>query len=751
MATFSRISASLERTLESVARLEASEKRVQLRIRKLESTLEGIRASLTTGRGAKIRGQISKAVLTATAVIESIELLEVRSERIRFKWRNLRLDIDHGLSVNDRGRKTDLLNQSRLIARRLEKRTTNYGEWRRKVSDMRSELKKHSIRAEWHHKVDICIDLFRAGYDELGLTRLLGLCYGPDTPGDHRRRAMNELLSWGHTVQDEQIIDLASKHLSSYVSVPERSSASERELVLRLEGLRASRNFSDPENFLLLIDAAKRASEDSLLATANLLAALSLDRLPAIGSELQLLWINKTLAIQKLEPITFAPREGVSLFDTVDCDVDPATCVENGALVTVIIPAWNSEAWLETAVRGLVKQSWRNLEIIIVDDCSEDSTLAVARKLAKKDKRIRVLANKVNRGAYGSRNWALEASTGEYITVHDADDWSHPRKIERQVGHLQKNEQIVANLSKSVRIDQDSLLFFAQYGREFLRQNSSSLMFKRDAVFAELGYWDEVKFGADTEYHHRIRSKYGPDSAPIANIGMLSLTRYHSASLTGGGNHSTQRGIVGARRDYLGKFDAWHKKIKEDETFSLYMERAVKDRPFPIPISSAVDENNRAHFELLVVANLSLDTPWLLGLYSKVRELNESGTTVAFMHLPGLARPTQEISPQFEMLVSEGAAVRIYAENDCEVNRALVQASSMAAENVLMPEIVADVVEVIYDNEALSIDALEVCTRAAAQLGAPVTLFGVSRETKLIVSRAKSQVAVATKAWKFDQ
>jgi glycosyltransferase involved in cell wall biosynthesis len=750
MATYSRISASLERTLESVARLEASEKRVQLRIRKLDETLQAIRQSLTTGRGAKIRGQISKAVLTATVVIESIELLEVRKERIKFKWRNLQLDIKHGLSGSDASRRLQLIEQSKAIARRLERLTTDYQSWRRNVSDMRSELKKHSIRAEWHHKVDICIDLFRAGFDELGLTRLLNLCYGPDTPGDHRRRAMNELLSWGHTVQDQQIIDLASKHLSSYVATPERSSASERELVVRLEGLRLSRPFSDPENFLLIIDAAKRASEDALLATANLLAGFHLDRLPSIGSELQLLWINKTLAVQKLEPIRFEVRDGVSLFDTVDCDVDPTTCVENGALVSVIIPAWNSDAWLETAVRGLVKQSWRNLEIIIVDDCSDDSTLAVARKLAKRDKRIRVLANKVNRGAYGSRNWALEVSTGEYITVHDADDWSHPRKIERQVSHLQKNEQIVANLSKSVRIDQDSLLFFAQYGREFLRQNSSSLMFKRDTVFAELGYWDEVKFGADTEYHHRIRSKFGPDSAPIANLGMLSLTRYHSASLTGGGNHSTQRGIVGARRDYLGKFDAWHKQIKEDETFSLYMPRAVKERPFPIPISSAVDENNRAHFDLLVVANLSLDTAWLLSMYEIARGLTLEGKSVAFMHLPGLLRPTQAISGQFEKLVADGGAVRIYAENDCETDRAILQASALKALNVLMPELSAARLEVVYDDESISVDPASLAEVAKIYFGSEPVFFGANRETKTLLNAAKSKVTVSSKVWKFD-
>lgn len=750
MVNFSKIAASLDRTQASVLRLEAAEKRLERRFRNLDANLAEIRATLESGRGQKIRGQISRAVRQATDVLDEIELVSVRAERIRFKARNLGLDAEHGLTGALGLARKELTSKSNRIIAQVDDKLKAYPALIKKAGATRGELMQHSIKAEWHYKIDLCIDLFRSGYDELGLTRLLELCYGPNTPGDHRRRAMNELLSWGHTVQDEQIIELATKHLSSYVAVPERSSASERELVLRIEGVREARDFTDPEVFLLLVDASKRATADALLAAANLVAKFELAALPEFGHELQVLWINKTLAIQKLEPIRFERRKGVSLFDCVDCDIDPSSFVENGALVTVIVPAWNSEAWLETAVRGLVKQSWRNLEIIIVDDCSDDDTLKVAHRLAKQDARIRVLANPVNRGAYASRNWALEVSTGQYITVHDADDWSHPRKIERQVAHLEKNGLIVANVSQSVRIDQDSLLFFAQYGREILRQNSSSLMFARETVFEELGYWDEVKFGADTEFHHRIRSKFGPETAPVAKLGMLSLTRYHTASLTGGGKQSTQRGIVGARRDYLGKFSAWHKQIKEDETFSLYMPRAAQDRPFPIPVSSAVDENNRAHFDLLVLANLSLDTPWLLSMYSVARKLTAQGKAVAFLHLPGLVRPTQAISEEFETLVADGGAVRIYAENDCEAERTVAQASSLNAQNVLMPELKSETVEVVYDDESITIDPLAVAHVAKAYFGSAPVFYGVDRETKALLSSSKTKIKLAAKVWKFD-
>ena len=749
MATFAGLEASLTRTRLSLARLVRSKSKLEQRKRALNRMAEEIRAELKTGRGQKIRGQLSRAVRAADALIQDIEFMQIRIERIRFKLRNLVLDVNFGLPPYASLFKSRLLKQAEDLNREIRKISNDLKPIQKVSSELRVEFKQASVKAEWHYKIDHCVDLFRSGYDELGLRSLLVLCYGPNTPPDHRRRALNELLSWGHTVADNKLVQIAGDHLASYTTPADKASASERELVLRLEGLRAKDELGSSEAFLLLQDAARRATEDALLAAANLVSGLTFDGITEIGAELQLLWINKALAFHKLEPIT-VDLSSPNRFDTLDCEIDPSTRVENGALVTVIVPAWNSESWLGTAVRGLTKQSWRNLEIIIVDDCSEDGTLATARRLAQQDSRIKVLANEVNRGAYASRNLALSVSSGDYITVHDADDWSHPRKIERQVAHLEKNLQIQANLTQSVRIEPDSLLFFAQYGREIVRQNSSSLMFRRTPVFEELGYWDEVKFGADTEFHHRIRARFGANTAPVAKLGLLSLTRYHAESLTGGGKFSTQRGIVGARRDYLGKFQAWHGTLASDESASLYMGRAIEERPFPIPTSSSVDENSKSHFDVVVFANLSLETPWLLKCYTLARKLKSAGREVAFMHLPGLERPTQAIGKDFERLVAEEGARRIYAENDCQAQRVLVQASVLRTANVLMPSVSASQTDVIYDDLSISVD-LESATSLAQNLfGSSPVVFGADRETKNIVSGHKDRISVSPKVWKFD-
>lgn len=96
--------------------------------------------------------------------------------------------------------------------------------------------------------------------------------------------------------------------------------------------------------------------------------------------------------------------------------------------ITVIIPAFNSESGISVALRSLIKQTWTNLEIIVVDDCSPDNTANVVKEWMQKDDRITLLQTETNSGPYVARNIALNQASGEFVTINDADDWSHPQK-----------------------------------------------------------------------------------------------------------------------------------------------------------------------------------------------------------------------------------------------------------------------------------------------------------------------------------
>ncbi len=110
-------------------------------------------------------------------------------------------------------------------------------------------------------------------------------------------------------------------------------------------------------------------------------------------------------------------------------------------LVSVIIPVYNRETLLSDAVHSLLTQTYKHLEIIIVDDGSTDNTLKVAQSLAKKDSRIRVIASP-HQGRWGARNTGLEAANGKYIAYQDSDDISLPYRIERLVTYMEKNSYV---------------------------------------------------------------------------------------------------------------------------------------------------------------------------------------------------------------------------------------------------------------------------------------------------------------------
>ena len=105
-------------------------------------------------------------------------------------------------------------------------------------------------------------------------------------------------------------------------------------------------------------------------------------------------------------------------------------------MVSVILPVYNAENSLKDTIDSALSQSHLNLELIIIDDCSTDGSLRIARQCAENDARIRVLNNCVNRSVAFCRNCGIEAARGEYIAFLDSDDIWVQDKLERQISLL---------------------------------------------------------------------------------------------------------------------------------------------------------------------------------------------------------------------------------------------------------------------------------------------------------------------------
>jgi glycosyltransferase involved in cell wall biosynthesis len=101
----------------------------------------------------------------------------------------------------------------------------------------------------------------------------------------------------------------------------------------------------------------------------------------------------------------------------------------NDALVSVIIPVYNLEDYIENCLNSIINQTYKNLEIICVDDGSEDSSSEKIKAMAEKDKRI-VLIQQKNAGVSAARNVGMRNSHGEYLVFVDGDDYIHYQAIE---------------------------------------------------------------------------------------------------------------------------------------------------------------------------------------------------------------------------------------------------------------------------------------------------------------------------------
>lgn len=107
--------------------------------------------------------------------------------------------------------------------------------------------------------------------------------------------------------------------------------------------------------------------------------------------------------------------------------------------VSVIIPCFKVEKYLERCMESIVNQSLRDIEIILVDDKSPDSTPELCDEWQRKDSRIRVVHKPNNEGLGFARNTGMEVATGEYISFVDSDDWFEPDMIERLYNECKKS------------------------------------------------------------------------------------------------------------------------------------------------------------------------------------------------------------------------------------------------------------------------------------------------------------------------
>ncbi len=168
----------------------------------------------------------------------------------------------------------------------------------------------------------------------------------------------------------------------------------------------------------------------------------------------------------------------------------------NNDLISVIMSSFNSKKTIEKSIDSILNQDYKNIEFLIVDDCSTDNSLNILKELEKIDNRIKIIENKKNLGLTKSLNRLLKISNGKYIARQDTDDVSFPHRLSTQINFLKKtNSEIVTSRAiikdKIVKIPRYSHLFPSKLVIKYKNPFIHGTLFANKNVFEEVGGYDE--------------------------------------------------------------------------------------------------------------------------------------------------------------------------------------------------------------------------------------------------------------------
>lgn len=185
--------------------------------------------------------------------------------------------------------------------------------------------------------------------------------------------------------------------------------------------------------------------------------------------------------------------------------------------VSVIIAAHNCEKVVGKAIESIINQTFNNWEMIVCDDASTDRTFSVIKKYASQDKRIIVLRNSKNKKSAYSRNRCMHVAKGEYIAIEDADDWSMPERLEKQVAYLDGNDHIHFVGTSNISFDENGIWSKKTFKelpqkKDFLLGfpfSHPSMMFRKNALLEVDGYRvsKETIRGQDSDMVMRMYAK----------------------------------------------------------------------------------------------------------------------------------------------------------------------------------------------------------------------------------------------------
>lgn len=376
---------------------------------------------------------------------------------------------------------------------------------------------------------------------------------------------------------------------------------------------------------------------------------------------------NRPFTASNIQPLVVYGDEQTP-FDGLSAPV--VDFIQHGPLVSVILTTYNPDmVELATSLRSILNQTWRNIEVLLIDDCSETSAYRAVQELSASDERVRLIRAETNGGTYRARNLGILNASGKYITGQDTDDWSHPERISRQVKYLEDDPAAVGVTIAANRTDNN--LVRTSLGHNPERRCEVSLMVHRETALAVGGYLP-VRKAADSEFRERIEVVF---NSPVERIDEpLYMIRMSPGSLSradfrpGWSHH--------ARRGFWGAYKQWHRRATV-EALKLDQSNPPDEVTVAAPSRIAGKEwSNRKQYDLCIVSDWRGSDSEHRAVLDELFALIGSGLSVSVLHLdtPWIGvREARALGGEVQKLVNEGLIDRIYLDDNVEVELLLVR------------------------------------------------------------------------------
>ncbi|MGV2854618.1 glycosyltransferase family 2 protein [Glutamicibacter sp. AGC13] len=434
-------------------------------------------------------------------------------------------------------------------------------------------------------------------------------------------------------------------------------------------------------------------------------------------------------------------------FDRLTADND-LNQITDGPLVSVIMTSYDPEpeAFI-AAARSILNQTWRNLELIIIDDASPSRKSELLEKLAGEDARVKLVLLTENGGTYRARNVGLEVATGEFVTGQDSDDWSHPERIESQVKYMLEDPKAAGVMTSAVRTDEN--LSRIMPGLSPTRKCEVSFMTPLHLAREVGGYLDARK-AADSEFRQRVefysQRNVGVirDALYIIRLMPNSLSR---GDFSSGWSHQSRRAFWNAAL-------YWH-----SNTPSLSL--SVKDEPkvpLPIPHRFQITKPAPSELDIVFAADWRVSHGWQRAAVDEVRFLVARGLHIGIMQMESPnsnARTSTKPNLQIQQLINNGTITQVTSDQEVKIanlifhDPSIMQFPTSQESNLRVGKIIMAPFDLPSDNNGEVIRYLyDDCTRNTQNYFSANVEWSFLNNVSQVVGEAEdSGVSVLPGAW----